>query len=95
MNPISARLLNQQLICPQFTSPHDVVAWMGAMQGQEYSMMRWAVAMRTKRPSAKAFARDFDSGRIIRTHLFRTTWQLVAAEDYAWMLALCRRKTRQ
>ncbi len=83
MNPISARLLNQQLICPQFTSPHDVVAWMGAMQGQEYSMMRWAVAMRTKRPSAKAFARDFDSGRIIRTHLFRTTWQLVAAEDYA------------
>ena len=92
MNPISARLLNQQLICPQFTSPHDVVAWMGAMQGQEYSMMRWAVAMRTKRPSAKAFARDFDSGRIIRTHLFRTTWQLVAAEDYAWMLALCRRK---
>ena len=48
MNPISARLLNQQLICPQFTSPHDVVAWMGAMQGQEYNMMRWAVAMRTQ-----------------------------------------------
>ena len=92
MNPVSARLLGQQLISPQFSSPHDVVAWMGAMQGQEYTMMRWAVAMRTRRPSAKAFARDFDSGRIIRTHLFRTTWQLVAAEDYAWMLELCRRK---
>lgn len=92
MNPISIRLLGQQLICPQFTSPHDVVAWMGAMQAQEYSMMRWAVAMRTQRPSAKAFARDFDSGSIIRTHLFRTTWQLVTAEDYAWMLSLCRKK---
>ena len=92
MNPISVRLLGQQLICPQFTSPHDVVAWMGAMQGQEYRMMRWAVAMRTKKPSAKAFAGDFDSGRIIRTHLLRTTWQLVAAEDYAWMLSLCRKK---
>mgnify|MGYP002623948899 CR=1 FL=1 len=92
MNPVSARLLNQQLICPQFTSPHDVVEWMGAMQAQEYRMMRWAVAMRTKKPSAKAFAADFDNGRIIRTHLLRTTWQLVAAEDYAWMLSLCREK---
>ena len=92
MNPVSLRLLGQQLICPQFSTPHDVVSWMGAMQGQEYSMMRWAVAMRTKRPSAKAFAKDFDSGRIIRTHLLRTTWQLVAAEDYAWMLSLCRSK---
>ncbi len=92
MNPISIRLLGQQLICPQFTSPHDVVAWMGAMQGQEYKYMRWAVAMRTRKPSAKAFAQDFDSGQIIRTHLFRTTWQLVAAEDYPWMLSLCRQK---
>lgn len=92
MNPVSARLLNQQLVCPQFASPHDVVAWMGAMQAQEYKMMRWAVEMRTKNPSTKAFARDFDSGRIIRTHLFRTTWQLVAAVDYAWMLSLCRKK---
>jgi len=92
MNPVSARLLNQQLICPQFSSPHEVVSWMGAMQAQDYRMMRWAVGMRTKRPSAKAFARDYDSGKIIRTHLLRTTWQLVAAEDYAWMLSLCRRK---
>ena len=90
MNPVSARLLNQQLICPQFTAPHDVVAWMGAMQAQDYKMMRWAVAMRTRKPSAKAFERDFNAGRIVRTHLFRTTWQLVAGEDLGWMLALCR-----
>ena len=92
MNPVSARLLGQQLICPQFTSPHDVVKWMGVMQGQEYRMMRWAVAMRAKKPSAKAFKSDFDAGLIIRTHLLRTTWQLVAAEDYTWMLSLCRKK---
>ena len=90
MNPVSSRLLNQQLICPQFSSPHDVVAWMGAMQAQDYRMMRWAVAMRTKKPSAKAFEADFNSGRIVRTHLFRTTWQLIAGEDLGWMLALCR-----
>ena len=90
MNPVSARLLSQQLICPQFTSPHDVVEWMGAMQAQDYRMMRWAVAMRTGKPSAKAFEKDFNDGRIIRTHLFRTTWQLVAGEDLGWMLELCR-----
>ena len=90
MNPVSARLLNQQLIAPQFSSPHDVVAWMGALQAQDYKMMRWAVEMRTKRPSSKAFEKDFNAGRIVRTHLFRTTWQLVAGEDLGWMLALCR-----
>ena len=90
MNPVSARLLGQQLICPQFTAPHDVVAWMGAMQAQEYRMMRWAVGMRTRKPSARAFERDYNEGRIVRGHLFRTTWQLVAGEDWRWMLDLCR-----
>ena len=90
MNPVSQRLLNQQLICPQFTTPHDVVAWMGAMQAQEYRMMRWAVGMRTKRPSAKAFEKAYNEGQIVRIHLFRTTWQLVPGEDLGWMLELCR-----
>ena len=90
MNPVSQRLLNQQLICQQFTTPHDVVAWMGAMQAQEYRMMRWAVEMRTKRPSAKAFEKAYNEGQIVRVHLFRTTWQLVAGEDLGWMLELCR-----
>lgn len=90
MNPVSARLLGQQLICPEFTTPAEVVAWMGAMQAQDYRMMRWAVGMRCKRPSLKAFTQDFDEGRIVRTHLLRTTWQLVPGEDLGWMLNLCR-----
>lgn len=90
MNPVSQRLLNQQLICPQFSSPYDVVEWMGAMQAQEYRMMRWAVGMRTRKPSAKAFEQDYNAGRMVRGHLFRTTWQLVAGEDWRWMLELCR-----
>lgn len=90
MNPIAARLLNQQLICPKFNSPHDVVEWMGAMQAQEYRMVRWAVSMRTQKPSARAFEKDYNAGRIVRGHLFRTTWQLVAGEDWRWMQELCR-----
>ena len=76
MNPIAIRLLNQQLVVPQYSDPAEVVGYMGAMQAQEYRMMRWAVAMRTRRPSHKAFKKAFDSGQIIRLHLMRGTWQL-------------------
>ena len=88
MNPIAIRLLSQQLISPQFASPKEVVAHMGAMQAQDYRMMRWAVMMRIKKPSAEAFRQAYDAGEIIRLHLLRGTWQLVSAEDYGWMLRL-------
>ena len=92
MNPVAIRLLNQQLVAPQFSDPAEVVSHLGAMQAQEYRLMRWAVAMRTKKPSAKAFKKAFDDGRIIRLHLMRGTWQLVAAEDYWSLLELCAAK---
>ena len=89
MNPVALRLLNQQLICPQFDTPAELVGYMGAMQAQEYRLMRWAVAMRTKKPSAKVFKKAFDSGQIIRLHLMRGTWQLVSAENYWPLIELC------
>ena len=88
MNPIAIRLLNQQLVAPQFSTPTEVVRYMGAMQAQEYRMMRWDVEMRTRKPSFKAFKEAFDEGQIIRLHLMRGTWQLVSAEDYWSMIDL-------
>lgn len=89
MNPVSQRLLSQQLICPQFASPREVVNWMGAIQAQDHKGMRWAVAMRTKKPSLKAFQKAFNSGEIVRFHLMRGTWQLISAEDYWPFIQLC------
>ena len=89
MNLVAIRLLNQQLASPHFRTPAEVVSHMGAMQAQEYRMMRWAVAMRTTSPSHKAFKKAYDEGKIIRLHLMRGTWQLVAAEDYWPFLELC------
>ena len=63
MNPIAIRLLCQQLVAPQFSDPAEVVGYMGAMQAQEYRMVRWAVGMRTRKPSHRAFKRAFDEGR--------------------------------
>ena len=89
MNPITARLLSQQLICPIFEDPSEVVSWFGAIQAQDYRAMRWAVTSRTRKPSFKAFQQAFDEGNIIRAHLLRCTWQLVSAEDFGWMRLLC------
>ena len=88
MNPIAIRLLNQQLASPQFNDPAEVVGHMGAMQAQEYRMMRWAVAMRTRKPSYTAFKKAYDEGRVIRLHLMRGTWQLVSRDDYWPMVDL-------
>lgn len=95
MNPVAIRLLNQQLISPQFSDPADVVSHFGAMQAQEYRLMRWAVAMRTRKPSYKAFQEAFDAGRIVRLHLLRGTWQLISGEDHGWMLDLCAPKAEK
>ena len=85
MNLVSARLLSQQLASPQFKEPAEVVSWFGAMQAQDPRSMRWAVAMRMKKPSYKAFEESFNEGKLIRAHLLRCTWQLVTAEDYHWI----------
>ena len=74
---------------------HELVAWMGMLQAQEYTMMRWAVGIRLKRPSMSSFRKAFDSRQVVRTHLFRCTWQLVAAEDLRWMLKLCADKNKK
>lgn len=90
MDVAQLRLLAHQLDTPLCETPHDAVQWMGMMQAQDYRMMRWAVSMRTKAPSLDGFVTDYNSGRIVRTHLMRMTWQLVAGEDLMWMLQLCR-----
>ena len=33
---------------------HELVAWMGMLQAQEYTMMRWAAGIRLKRCKQKS-----------------------------------------
>ena len=49
MDPILIRQLIKILFVLDFKSPEEVVNYMGAMQAQDYRMMRWAVAMRTQK----------------------------------------------
>ncbi|MGN0032366.1 MAG: winged helix DNA-binding domain-containing protein [Candidatus Limimorpha sp.] len=82
------RLLNQRLVGTEFSDSASVVSHLVAVQAQEYRMMRWAVEMRTKQPSAESFRKAFDSGEIVRLHLMRGTWHIVAGIDYGWIFDL-------
>ena len=82
------RLLSHQLAKPRFRSPKELVAWMGAVQAQEYTMAKWAVGTRLKSSSLRVVDDALAKGEILRTHILRPTWHFIVAEDIRWMLKL-------
>ena len=87
-NISTARLYNQQFVETSFNTPKEIVAWMGAMQAQDYPMVKWAIGIRLHGSTEMSIEAALDKGEILRTHLLRPTWHLVAAEDIHWMLDL-------
>jgi hypothetical protein len=84
------RLHNQHLTSPFFASAQDVVVGLLAVQAENPSQSAWAVASRTKRPSADDLAKLLDDGTVLRTHVLRSTWHFVSADDIGWLLDLTR-----
>ena len=84
------RLLNQQLLSPLFSQPKELVSWMGAMQAQNYSMVKWAVGMRLKSATIQNCGKKHCvmGGNPCGLDVMQSTWHLVAAEDIRWMLKL-------
>jgi hypothetical protein len=85
---LAERLDAQLLGAHGLTSPAEVVAWMGAIQAQDFGAARWAVGVRLRGSTDDALARAVAAGELLRTHLFRGTWQLVTPGDVRWMLDL-------
>jgi winged helix DNA-binding protein len=88
--PIAAqRLLNQRVTRPGPRGPENLVAWLGAVQAQEYGPAKWGLALRSPRDTTDtALERALDQGRILRTHVLRPTWHFVSNADIRWMLEL-------
>jgi hypothetical protein len=82
------RLHNQLLSQTKFTQPSQVVAWLGAVQSQDYAGAKWAVSQRTKGLTDVEIEQAFADGEILRTHVMRPTWHFVTPLDIRWMLAL-------
>jgi hypothetical protein len=82
------RLASQHIAGTKFTSAGELVTWMGALQAQDYAMSKWAVGVRLSNSTNKSIEAAMDKGEIIRTHVLRPTWHLVAAGDVRWMIQL-------
>jgi hypothetical protein len=82
------RLLNQHIARPQFAKPAEVVAWLVAVQAQDFAGAKWSLGLRLNGAIDADVERDFNDGKILRTHLLRPTWHFVAREDIRWLLAL-------
>jgi hypothetical protein len=82
------RLANQQILNTRFTDPTELVAWMGAVQSQDFAMAKWALGLRLKKATDASVEQAIDSGGIIRTHIMRPTWHFVAKEDARWIMDL-------
>ena len=82
-----ARAARQRLSAPAASSPADLVAWLGAVQSQDYPIAKWSVAQRLTKSGADV-ERAVADGTILRTHVLRPTWHFVARDDLRWMQAL-------
>ncbi|MCF0071254.1 winged helix DNA-binding domain-containing protein [Dyadobacter sp. CY261] len=82
------RFANQQILQTRFTDPAALVAWMGAVQAQDFAMAKWALGLRLKKETDASVEKAIDAGGIIRTHIMRPTWHFVAKEDVRWMTDL-------
>lgn len=84
----STRLASQRISQTDFKTPADVLAWMGPMQGQDYSGALWSVGLRLPTATEKTVENAIAEKRILRTWIMRGTLHLVACEDLRWMVKL-------
>jgi Winged helix DNA-binding domain len=82
------RLRNQRIAGAGFERPGDVVAWMGAVQAQDYLGALWGLGVRMKKAREEAVEQAIANREVIRTWPMRGTLHFVAPADIRWMLAL-------
>lgn len=86
---IALRRLNQQrLASSPGATPDEVVAWLGAVQAQDFAGAKWALGLRMRNATDAAIERAFADGTILRTHVMRPTWHFVTPATIRWMLEL-------
>lgn len=84
----SYRLTSQHIGAAKFKTAGAVVTHMGAMQAQDFAMVRWAVALRSAGLTEKDVLEAYNKGEILRTHVLRPTWHLITNNDADWLIQL-------
>jgi len=82
------RLISQHIGGIGLNTPAALVSHMGAMQGQDFNMVKWAIGARLRGVLEEQVEKSFNAGEIVRTHLMRPTWHIIVPEDISWLLEL-------
>jgi hypothetical protein len=82
------RLAQQRLSHNPFTTPEQVVDWLGAVQSQEYLGAQFSLGLRMQTATDDIIDEAFNAGRILRTHVMRPTWHFVTPVDIRWIVEL-------
>jgi hypothetical protein len=82
------RLYNQRIATTNFTTPGEVVAWLGAMQAQDYAGAKWSIGLRLPEATEEMIEQAIADKTIVRTWPMRGTLHFVAPENARWLLAL-------
>jgi hypothetical protein len=82
------RLTNQHLTGPGLADPVAIVRRLGAVQAQDYAGGKWGIGLRGEGVTDAMVEAALDNGSIVRTHVLRPTWHMMAADDARWILAL-------
>src|SRR5258708_4958973 len=83
MDIVTQRLYNQHIAQQPLQKPTDVVAWLGAMQAQDYTGAKWSIGLRLPHATDAHIEQAIENKTIVRT------WPLRAV---AWEAGLCRRR---
>lgn len=71
-----------------FSKPEEAVAYMGAIQAQDFSGALWSIGQRISNGTIETVERAIAERKIVRSWPMRGTLHIVASEDLRWMLQL-------
>lgn len=82
------RLHQQRLIQKPFSTPEEVVRWMGATQAQDFLASVWAIGVRMQQATEERLEQAVAARTIVRSWPMRSTVHFMPAEDARWMVQL-------
>jgi hypothetical protein len=85
------RLANQQIARPKYRTPREMVAWLGAMQAQDYLGALWAIGLRLPNVAEADVEQAIATRTIVRTWPLRGTLHFLAPR----VIASGRRRQQQ
>lgn len=77
--------LRSQLLAAPVEGAEQAVRSLVGVQAENPSQSAWAVATRTTSPRRDDLAGALADGRVLRTHVLRSTWHYVHADDLQWL----------